>query len=320
MKPFSPEELKQKFSSPKQEIDYLRDRLRKIESTVRDENTAHELMHDDIQSYVKYKPEEVLEPKAIMTEVQQNDVILNLTPEEHDEKISDLLVLIQQRGVINVINLVAKLEDPHISDDLHRFLVQYLRAGYELKGLDYKEPISRTLKRTLFEVIPRDAQKKDNTQGKTFKENIASMEQFYLGLISVISNSFKDEYITVEIANPIERQDFIFFISVPESKADLFEKQIHAFFPDANIIEYTDDFNVFYEKGGKVGAYGVQEKVPPRMLKTLEDFEDDPIKAVLNVFSKLDETTLSKALVAPERNFETPTVNLVAVLFFINIS
>lgn len=295
--PFKPDNLGNKFNSPAEEIGYLRERLQSVEGKIRDEKTAHQAMEEDVRSYGTFKPEDVLHQKVVMSDEEQNAIILDLAPEEHDEKMSELLALIQKKGVINVINIVLKMEDVHVSDDFHRFLVQYLRAGYNLKGFNEKETVARTLKRTLFEIIPRDAQTKDSkNQPRSFKENIASMQQFYAGLLSVISSSFKDEYITVEIANPIERQDFVFFISVPENKADLLEKQIHAFFPDARVVEYKEDFNVFYENGGKAGAYGVQEHIPPRVLKTANDFEDDPIKAILNVFSVLDEKSEGAAI------------------------
>ena len=298
IEPFNPEKLKSKFDSPKQEIGYLRDRLKEVEKNVSDEKTVENLMKEEVQAYSQYKPEEVMVERAVMPESDRNAIVLDLQPDKHDEKMSELLALIQKRGVSNVIDIVTRMEDPHILDDLHRFLVQYLRAGYELKGFNEKEPVLRTLRRRLFEIVPRDAQKRDDgkTTTKSFKENIASMEQFYSGLLSVISSSFKNEYITMEIANPIERQDFVFFISIPENKADLLEKQIHAFFPDARVIEYKEDFNIFFEGGGVAGAYGVQEHVPPRVLKTMNEFEDDPIKSVLNVFSKLEESSEGAAV------------------------
>lgn len=293
---FRPDLLNKKFDSPKEEADYLRDRLKHIESQVRDESKAHESMSKEIQAYGSFKPEEVMSVNAVVPESDRNAIVLDLTPEKHDEKISELLVLLQQKGVSNTIDIVTKMEDTHISDDFHRFLVQYLKSGYEIKGFDEKQPISKSLNRVLFEIIPRDSQGGKDDKTRNFKENIASTEQFLAGLLSVISSSLKDEYITLEIANPVEREDFVFYISVPRAKADLLEKQLHAFFPDAKAIEQTDDFNIFYENGGKAGAYALQDHVPPRVLKTAEEFEDDPIKSILNVFSKLDETSEGAAV------------------------
>lgn len=292
---FNPNNLNKKFDNPRDEVEYLRNRLKNIEASVKDEASAHEAISKDLDVYGSYKPEHVMSPKALMPEEDVDTIVLNLSPEKHDDKMTELMILMQKKGISHTIDIVSRLEDPHISDDFHRFLIQYLRSDYYVKGADEGDPMSKSLNRTLFEIIPRDSESKERTESN-FRETVASMEQFFAGLMGVISGSFKNEYITLEIANPIDRQDFVFYISIVKEKAELLEKQLHAFFPDARLVEQNNDFNIFYEGGGHAGAYGTQAKTPARTLKTSEEFEDDPIKSVLNVFSNLEESTEAAAV------------------------
>ena len=53
--------------------------------------------------------------------------------------------------------------DPHVDDDFHRFLVQYLQATGSIPGLRETTPLYRTLDMKLFEVtLPevKDEEKK----------------------------------------------------------------------------------------------------------------------------------------------------------------
>jgi ABC-type lipoprotein release transport system permease subunit len=110
------------------------------------------------------------------------------------------------------------------------------------------------------------------------------MQQFYMGMLS-ISNS--NEYLTIEIANAIGTREFVFFMSVSNNLVDLFEKQILSIFPDARIEKKTDDFNVFNEEGLSVGCYALQKEVPAKPITTIEEMNTDPLRVLLNVFSKL---------------------------------
>ena len=49
--------------------------------------------------------------------------MLDLMPEEHDGKMSELVDILQEKGVLNALSVVDKLNNPHIEDDFHRFLI-----------------------------------------------------------------------------------------------------------------------------------------------------------------------------------------------------
>jgi len=141
---------------------------------------------------------------------------------------------------------------------------------------------------TLFEItLPPPEDEADKSKG--FKEFIGAMEQFYAGMqsISIGKNNEKENYFTLEVALQNKSDEVIVYAGIPNKHISLFEKQILAFYHNAKIREVTDDYNIFNENGGSVGAYAsfTQRAVMP--IKTYDNIEHDPMNPILNVFSKL---------------------------------
>lgn len=279
-----------KFESPQEELEFLRERVRQIENT--DSSNKEEEISQSLKQYAKNKPEDVMVEDQVTA--HEEGITLDLPPEDHDSRVAEFIDLIETKGVANTIDIVSKMENPHISDDFHRFLVEYVREGYVTKGLDEGSPVEASLRRRLFEIqIP------DNLRGEekdSLSEIVSMTQQMYAGLLSISDGKGKGDYFTLEIANPIGREDFIFYISVPEKKFELFQKQIHSFFPDIKLEEHKNDFNIFNIEGQSAGGYIMQKESPVRMLRTIEEFEKDPINAILNVFSNLDESAEGAAI------------------------
>lgn len=280
--------IEKKFQTPEEEIAYLRqqiqERERQIEN-VGEQPDREKIIEHTITDYKKNTPEDVLEKGNVVPETIRNEIVLQLSPEEHDNRMSELMSMVEKNGVLNTLDVVEKMNDPHISDDFHRFLVQYLRQGYAIKGLKEESKIAKNLKRVLFEVtLPGRGNEETDLQ-----KLISKMEQFYTGLLNVTSSDPTD-YVTLEITNAIGSRQFIFYISTPVSKSDIFEKQLLAFFPEAKILEQKDDFNVFNPSGVSLGSYAELKNTAAKPIKTYEQFQNDPLSAVLNSFSQLDAT------------------------------
>jgi len=77
---------------------------------------------------------------------------LKLKPEEHDKKIEELFGIMLESGVKNALDIVSKMNDPHLMDDFHRFLVQYLKTIRAIPGLQEESNLHHELNRTLFSV------------------------------------------------------------------------------------------------------------------------------------------------------------------------
>ncbi len=280
--------LEKKISSPQEELSILRENIsnrEKVSSGNEAQPDREVIMQDTVNEYSKKVPEQVFEKGSVIPEKFRDEIVLRLKPEEHDVKMAELISIVYDKGILNALDIVQKLNDPHLADDFHRFVIQYLKEGYEVVGLKPKTPLDKILRRTLFEVALGQDRGKSETDLKEFFE---LMEQFYFGMLS-ISDSDKEEYFTIEMANSIGSREFIFYVSVPDEKVELFEKQLISVFPSAVVREQKDDFNVFNESGFSKGVYLKQKKVPARIIKTHDTFGSDPMKVLLNVFSKLQE-------------------------------
>jgi len=282
------EKIEQKFQTPEEEIQYLRNQIEKKEKqieTVGQKPDREKVIEHTISDYKKESPEDILEKGNIIPETTREEIVLKLSPEEHDNKMSELVALLEEKGVANTLDIVEKMNQPHVSDDFHRFLVQYVREGYNVKGLKDTSKLAKTLKRVLFEITLPDRGGESGKQD--LQQLISMMQQFYSGMLS-ISSGDKDDYLTLEIANSVGSRQFVFYISVSLSKKDLFEKQFLSFFSNAKILEQKDDFNVFNNKGFSLGSFAKLENTAAKPIKTYEDFQNDPLKVLLNVFSKLE--------------------------------
>lgn len=284
------EKIEQKFSSPQEELDYLRGEVAKHEKVMLEKGEAiprEAIITDKIIDYKAVKSEEILHPDYQLKPKEVESIVLDLSPEEHDAKMEELVSILQGKGLLNALSIVEGLKDAHLDDDFHRFLIQYIKAGLPLEGVRERSPLFRALKMTLFEVALPQSDEEEGKQ-KNLKELISKMEQFYAGMLSVSSEKAGPDYFTIELANANNSEEFIFYISVPDSKKELFEKQILSIFPEAKVLEKKDDYNIFNEQGSSVGSYAKQEKNNIYPLKTYEQFDYDPLNAILNSFSKVD--------------------------------
>ncbi len=218
------------------------------------------------------------EPKNI------EEIVLHLSPEAHDKQMEELVLILQEKGLKPALKVLYRLNSFHLEDDFHRFLVQYLKSGYKVRGVGEKSPIRKVLGKTLYEVsLP---QKDEET--KPLKEILSSMEQFYAGMLS--TGSIKDKgksAVSFEIALSNPGEELSFYVAVPDGNNDLFEKQLLSIFPTAKLREVYDDYNVFNTEGVSVGAVGKLKKSDAFSLKTYETFDYDPLNVVINAFSRM---------------------------------
>lgn len=296
------ENLDQPFSSPKEELNFLRERIAKIEqqfeSNTKNPESQHEIkkeaIKDEIRNYSQNSPESILQKGVVIPERIRDEIVLELRPEPHDEKMAELISIAMEKGVINAIDVAKKLEDEHINDDFHRFLIEYLRSGYLLNGVKEGLPIFSELNRSLFSItIPEREDKEDKD---TEKSLTAQMQIFLSGMLSIVSSKKDDEYMSLEIANPIGSKEFVFYVSIHQKYSSLLEKQVLSVFPDAIVNLEKDDFNAFSENGFAVGTYANLKKEYALPIKTIDDFETDPLDVILSTLTKIDEKTEGASL------------------------
>lgn len=284
------EGINKKFNTPQEELQFLRERVarQEQESGNIEKTSREETISQQINEYKKEAPEAVLEEKYKLPEKQEDEIVLKLSPEEHDDKMAELLGILQEKGIKNTLSIVGKMRDAHIDDDFHRFLVEYIKEGLDTPGLKEKSPLWKQLHMTLFEIALPTQFADSKEKEKSLKELISPMEQFYAGMLA-ISGKKKTEknHLALEIAVSDKTEDVIFYVAVPDERKELFEKQMFSIFSQAKVIENKDDYNIFNEQGVSVGAYGrfTKNKIYP--LKTYDVFDYDPLNILLSSFSKL---------------------------------
>lgn len=287
--------LVEKFSSPEEEVKFLREKLQSKEKEIADSGSRAgeaEPARDVIRDYASQKSTDVLSPGYTIPESKAEQIVLALKPEAHDKKMEELLGVLMEHGVRNALSILEKLDNPHLDDDFHRLLVQYLLSGALVPGIEKDKNLLKALNMKLYEIILPEGEGDASSGGveKDFKKIIAVMEQFYAGMLSISDgrdNIPGKNYFTLEISIANGSNEIIFYSSVPADKGDLLEKQLLALYPKARLKEVKDDYNIFNNAGASVGAYAEFTESQVFPIKTYDAFDNDPLPVILNVFSKL---------------------------------
>ncbi len=278
----------QKFSSPEEEIEYLRAKVVSQEKNYIEKfgvGDRESVIREEIRKYAEANPDEVLAKGHKMLEVHQKEIVLELSPENHDRKMEELLAILAERGLRNTLDILTLLNNPHIEDDFHRFLVQYIKSGLPMGDVKGAEKYTKALRHTLFEISLPTSENEEEKK-KALKELVSSMEQFYAGMVSVAHQN--DESFSIELANPEGSLESVFYVSVPDEMSHLFEKQILSIFPKAKLFEKKDDYNIFNYDGATVAMEGRVRGNPIFPIKCYDKFDFDPLNILLNTYSKID--------------------------------
>lgn len=295
-----------KFKSPEEELSYLRahvaEREKELQKLGHFEHTKEKATLDVVENYKTAPIEEVLHPKQKLEQKEKEAIVLALRPEEHDTVMEELMGLVITKGIKNAMEVVESMNNPHIDDDFHRLLVQFIQTG-QVSGIKEGSPLARSLYMTLFEItLPYSGD--ESEKQKSFKDFIGAMEQFYAGMQSISETKYNDmeNYFTLEVALGGNTDEVVIYAGVPNKYIALFEKQVLAFYHNAKVRVATDDYNIFNPNGASSGAYAVftQRSVMP--IKTYEEIDHDTMNPILNVFSKLQtigEGAAIQLVVAP---------------------
>ncbi len=279
-----------KFSSPEEEIAFLRAQVEEKERSLEakgEQMPRVEIAKEKVREYAEKAPEEVLADEQQMKVDEIEETVLHFST-EHEKAVDDLVSIVEEKGIKNALEIAEKI-GPHIRDDFHRLLVQYLVELGTVPGLKEGTPLFKSLRMKLFEV----ALPKIDTEGqeRKFSELVAGMEQFYAGMLSVAQtngDSGMARHFTIEIARSNYEGEIVFYCSVPRVRERLFEKQLLAVFPDARIDEHKEDFNLFNEGGVTLASYAIASDNPILPIKTYDVFEHDPLNILLSAFSKIN--------------------------------
>ncbi|MDB5237751.1 MAG: hypothetical protein JWM46_21 [Candidatus Kaiserbacteria bacterium] len=278
-----------KFTTPEEELAYLREQVAQKEKALEVQSSDFErerIAKREVREYAEESPATVLHETIIMPEHETVRQLLKLEPETHDVQLDGLLNIVASRGIRNALSVAARMKNPHLEDDFHRALVRYVSEGLPRKGIPAPEKVMHSLELVLFEVQPQaqgEGTKEESRQAK-LEQILSSSDQLYAGLLSFVGHS---EGFSLEIAVPEGSEAAALYLAVPHSKKVLAEHLISSIFPNARISESRGDYNIFNYQGAHAAAYASLAHHPAYPLKTAEMFELDPMNVLLSAFSKL---------------------------------
>ncbi len=293
-----------KLSSPEEELAYLREQVARKEaelSTASTEDDRARIVSETIREH-HHAPAEVLSEEYhvpnVIAETMAEKILAELALGEGEGIINSLRSTMEEKGIKNALSVLEKMRNPQVADDFHRYLVRYVASGMQPRGADEKAPRFQALKMTLYEIVlPGPKAEEQGSRAKTLKELISAMEQFYSGLLSV-ENAVAGEphYFALELAVPANTPELQFYAAVPNSKRSLFEQQLLAIFPDAQLVPQIYDYSIFASGAVALASKMHLAKAPALPLKDYTEFDYDPINTILNAFAKIEHAGEGAAL------------------------
>jgi hypothetical protein len=290
------------LSTPEEELAYLREQVSRKEAELADKGAPErvQVIMDAIHAH-KVAPAEVLAKKYRVSEKAASNtadtILAELRLGGSEQAIQSLQRTLEEKGIKNTLAVLEKMHDPHLADDFHRYLVRYIAAGLPTPQVDEKSPEFKALQMTLYEIALPEPKNPENSREKTLKELISGMEQFYSGLLSVQEPANGEPgYFALELAIPADSPELQFYAAIPNSKKDLFEKQLLAIFPDAYLVAQPNDYNIFASGGTSFASTARFKANPALPLKDYTDFDYDPLNAITNAFAKIEHTGEGAAL------------------------
>lgn len=235
-----------------------------------------------IQAYAKAAPEAVLVESRILSNPEFEKIVETVDALPHREKMRELYTVLIEKGILNALKVVGALNNPHIEEDFHHVIVQYVRLGKMVPGLDKERALAAELKRRVFELrVPLALE-----EGKVAPKQVrTTMERFLAGIFAQGVPS--DAIYSFEIANANFATDLTFYAAVPDGQVDLFTKQFLGNFPSGQITEVSEDYNLFNEFGVSIFAQAQHEK---RFAYALADpGELETLTTILGAFNQIQK-------------------------------
>lgn len=128
-------------------------------------------------------------------------------------------------------------------------------------------------------------------EGRDFREVMSVAEQFFASFSSLYEEEIQ-RWITGQVTLSFEfiaKDGLIsFYLVLPRSLQSLVERQLHSYYPDAQ-IEPSQDFRIFETSPHSAGMFMTAKRSYEYPMKTYRTLESDPLNALTNSFSKLPE-------------------------------
>ena len=188
-------------------------------------------------------------------------------------------------------------------------LIFGIRAGVRSMRKFYANIINK--KRVFLRVtMPRQDSQKDKEKQveKDFREKIAIMAQFFRNLEEtremnmwnkIKTRIFQHNVFSLELVAQNKLVDF--YVSTPKYYADIVEKQITSYYPDAEVLP-THAYKHMPEGNKMKGYYAYQKNPFWFPIRTFKKIENDPLNDLTNIFSNMkpEETAVYQVVIRPK--------------------
>ncbi|MEK7462164.1 MAG: DUF87 domain-containing protein [Patescibacteria group bacterium] len=284
------EGVPKQFSSPDEEIEYLRQRIatRERELLARtpeiDKADVETIGRQEINQYVGFTPKLVLDKNYQLSEeeLRHSSELIAIS---HDP-VEDIMQLVADKGIRNALSVLESTQNAFVVDEVHRRLIEHIKGGALMADLKEGLPAWHLLHMTLYEVtLPARRNTDDAT--RDFTKLIGMMEQLFSGLRTLGAARMGNHFV-LEVAVADQSDDIVYYASVPNEYAQLFEKHTLSLFPHAILAIQPHDYNIFVDGGTTMVAEVALKKHPIYPIKPVEEFSSDPFATVLNAFSKIE--------------------------------
>jgi len=169
-------------------------------------------------------------------------------------------------------------------------------AGLVLVGsFRTKGSIARALNMSLFLIsVPRESSQTGSGQPQQSEKDIISvMEQLYSSFTNLHAKGWNkflygEPYLSLEIGVHHIGEEIHFYMAVPRSYEQIFEKQVNSFFPTAQ-VERIKDYNIFNPQGVSLAGIFRLKNNPILPFKTYQMLQADPLGGLATAFSKLQK-------------------------------
>lgn len=284
------ERFTQQFSSPEEEVRYLRAQIAERERELMARST--EVDRTDIETIGKQELKEYAQftPKLILAMDHRFDepalaASIELANKAHDP-VGEVVAIAMEKGIRNALSVLEKIDNAYVVDEVHRQLIEHIRSGATIQDLKENVPPWQMLSLTLYEVTLPEVKGKDGREYQ-LAELVGMMEQLFMGLRTIGSEQSENHFV-IEIAVADKSDDIVFYVAVPSKFVNLFEKQTLSLFPHAELILQSHDYNIFVDNGTTLIAEATLKKHPIYPLRMPDGFSSDPLAVILNAFSKIE--------------------------------
>ncbi len=130
------EGVPRQFSSPEQEIEYLRDRIAQSERQILNRAPEADASHietagrQEIKQYMSFTPKMVLDGNYQLSEAEINNSVETLSI-SHDP-VEDIMQIAYDKGIRNALSVLEATSNTYIVDEVHRRLVEQIKSGAQM--------------------------------------------------------------------------------------------------------------------------------------------------------------------------------------------